>query len=52
MVRYRLGLIQRIGLEAVEALEADNTIRKWTREELREIAATYRAKRKELESKE
>lgn len=48
-VDYRIGLIARVGLEAVEALEADNTIRKWTREELREIAATYRAKRKELE---
>jgi predicted nucleic acid-binding Zn ribbon protein len=48
-VDYRRGLIERIGLEAVEALEADNSIRKWTREELREIAATYRAKRKELE---
>jgi hypothetical protein len=51
-VDYRIGLIARIGLAAVEALEADNSIRKWTREELREIAATYRAKRKELEGKE
>jgi hypothetical protein len=48
-VDYRCGLIARIGLAAVEALEADNTPRKWTREELRDIAATYRAKRRELE---
>lgn len=50
-VDYRLGLIARIGLPAVEALEADNEVRKWTREELRGIAATYRAKLKELKEK-
>ena len=33
-VDYRLGLIGRIGVGAVEALEADNRVRKWTREEL------------------
>ena len=49
---YRIGLIARIGLAAVEALEADNTPRKWTREELIEIKQTYKAKRKELERKE
>jgi hypothetical protein len=48
-VDYRLGLIGRIGLVEVEALEADNRIHKWQREELRAIAATYRTKRKELE---
>jgi hypothetical protein len=48
-VDYRLGLIGRIGLDQVEALEADNRIHKWQREELRAIAATYKAKRKELE---
>ena len=45
---YRLGLIQRIGLERVEALEADNTSTKWTAELLREIKTTYKAKLKEL----
>ena len=50
-VDYRKGLIERIGLEAVEALEADNSIRKWTREELIAIRDEYRRKRKELESK-
>jgi len=45
---YRGGLIRRIGLEAVEALECDNTIIKWTREMLEEIKARYTAKIKEL----
>lgn len=48
-VDYRIGLIGRIGLEAVEALEADNTPRKWLREDLIAIKATYKAKLKELE---
>lgn len=47
-VDYRIGLIARIGLEAVEALEADNTPKKWDRDELRQIAATYRSKLREL----
>jgi hypothetical protein len=49
VVEYRINLVKRIGLEAVEALEADNRVHKWTREELREIAAHYRMRRKELE---
>jgi hypothetical protein len=47
-VDYRIGLVARIGLEAVEALESDNTPRKWTRDELRAIRDTYRAKLKEV----
>lgn len=47
-VDYRRGLIERIGLEAVEALEADNTPHKWTREELRAIRDEYRLRLKEL----
>ena len=43
-VDYRLGLIARIGLERVEALESINTPHKWTREELVAIRETYRAK--------
>lgn len=46
---YRTGLIKRIGLEAVEALEADQTPRKWTVAELAEIKATYRAKLRQLQ---
>ena len=48
-VDYRIGLIARIGLEAVEALESDNRVRKWTRGELIEIRARYAQKRRELE---
>lgn len=40
-VDYRIGLIARIGLERVEALEADNTPRKWTREELYAMKADF-----------
>ncbi len=49
-VDYRIGLINRIGLDRVEALERDNKPRKWTREELIEIKDRYRAKAKELKS--
>ena len=48
VVGYRAGLIARIGLEAVEALEADNAPRKWSREELIAIKREYVAKRKGL----
>lgn len=49
VVDYRINLIERIGLEAVEALEADNRVHKWTREELIAIKEKYRAKARELE---
>jgi hypothetical protein len=48
-VEYRQGLLVRLGLYVVEALEADNRIHKWTREELIAIRETYKTKRKELE---
>lgn len=51
-VDYRLGLIARIGLARVEALETDNTPRKWERDELRQIAADYRAKLKQLKQEQ
>lgn len=41
-VDYRIGLIKRIGVKRVEALETNNTPHKWTREELTEIRETYR----------
>jgi hypothetical protein len=50
-VDYRLGLIARIGLEAVEALEADDAPRKHTIEELRTIRDEYRAKLRALKAK-
>lgn len=45
---FRTGLIARIGLEAVEALEADHAPRKETIEQLKAITAEYRAKTREL----
>lgn len=48
VVDYRIGLIKRIGLERVEALENNNEVHKWTKEELRDIKARYVAKLKEL----
>lgn len=49
-VDYRIGLIHRIGLERVEALEANNIPHKWTIEEVKGIIATYKRKIKELEA--
>ncbi len=48
-VDYRIGLIARIGREAVEALESDNTPHKWTHDELIEIKRVYREKLRTLE---
>lgn len=48
-VDYRVGLIDRIGRAAVEALEADQAPRNYSIDDLREIVRTYRAKCKELE---
>lgn len=47
-VTYRQGLIARIGLPAVEAIEADQTLRKYTKEGLVEIARQYRARARAL----
>ena len=47
-VDYRIGLVNRIGLDAVEALESINDVKKWTHDELRAIRATYSAKTKQL----
>lgn len=51
-VDYRIGLIGRIGIDAVQAIESDCAPHKWTHDELRQIAATYRQKLKDLRSKE
>lgn len=45
---YRIGLIARIGLEAVEALESDDTPRKYSIEELKAIKTQYVAKLRQL----
>ena len=47
-IGYRAGLLERYGLEFVEALEADNTPRHQTAQEIDAIRDTYRAKTKEL----
>ena len=49
-VDYRVGLIARIGLEAVESLEADQTPKKYTIAELKAIKAHYVAKLKEMKN--
>jgi hypothetical protein len=49
LVLYRLGLIRRIGLEAVERLEGPHEPRKYSIDELREIRDTYRRRARELE---
>ena len=47
-VNYRLGLIERIGLSALEALEFDNAPRHFTKDDLRELEKVYKEKRKAL----
>jgi len=47
-VDYRIGLIARIGQEAVDALESDQGVRKYTIDDLKAIKAEYRAKTREL----
>ncbi|AXJ04876.1 ninG protein [Pseudomonas fluorescens] len=47
-VDYRIGLIARIGQEAVDALESDQSVRKYTIDDLKAIKAEYRAKTREL----
>ena len=47
-VDYRIGLIARIGIKRVEALESDQRPRKWSIEELKQITATYKQKLRDL----
>lgn len=49
-VDYRIGLIKRIGIERVEALESDNQPAKYTIEDLKEIIKKYKAKLKEVQN--
>jgi hypothetical protein len=51
-VQYRIGLLARIGLDAVEALEADNEPVKWDRDTLRQIKVIYRAKTRALKKEQ
>ncbi len=47
-VEYRIGLIARIGLERVEALESDNRVRKWSADSLRAMKAEYQRRVREM----
>lgn len=47
-VAYRIGLIARIGLERVEALEVNNTPRKWTHDELRSMKLEFQNMARDL----
>lgn len=45
---YTPNLIERIGQEAFDVLMGPHPVKKWTREELEELAARYRKKTREL----
>lgn len=47
-VAYRMGLIERVGQRVVDLIEADNTLRKYTRDGLIEVARYYNAAAKRL----
>jgi hypothetical protein len=47
-VEYRKGLVARVGEQTVLMLEHDNESRNYTRQELIDLAAHYRAKTREL----
>jgi hypothetical protein len=47
-LEYRRGLVARIGVERVEALERDNSVKKYTISEAQAIRAEYREKLKAL----
>ena len=51
VARYRINLIERIGLGAVEELEGPHEPKKYTIDEIIEIKDTYKAKLKELAAK-
>ncbi|WP_241597710.1 recombination protein NinG [Rosenbergiella epipactidis] len=45
---YRINLIEKIGIERVEALESNNESHRYTREELEALRAHYRQKTRDL----
>lgn len=52
VVGYRMGLIQRIGLQAVEALEADHAPRNYTISDLRAIKSDYTERARQLKKEQ
>lgn len=51
LINYRRGLIAKIGIEKVEQLEADQTPKHYTIDDIKQIIQMYKAKVKELERK-
>ena len=47
-VDYRIGLIKRIGVEAVDAIESDQTPKHYTKDDLYALRAHYKQKLREL----
>jgi len=52
LLGYRPGLIQKIGIEAVEWLEGTHQPKKYTVDELKAMTAEYRAKTRELKKEQ
>jgi hypothetical protein len=52
IVEYRKGLIERIGLKRVEQIESDQTVRKYTKEALQEIARHYNEEARRLKKEQ
>ena len=50
IVEYRKGLIERIGLERVEEIETDQTLRKRSKQDLIDVAKHYSAEAKRLKA--
>ncbi len=48
---FRAGVIARIGLARVEALEADQTSPKWSADDIRAIRDHYKAKLREMKAR-
>ena len=48
---YRIGLVKRIGIERVEALECDHKLNHYSKDELKEIEKKYKLMLKQLETK-
>ena len=48
LTNYRINLIKEIGIEAVEVLDSNNEVTRYTCEELKSIELKYKAKCKEL----
>jgi hypothetical protein len=51
-VEYRINLVQRIGLAAVEQLEGPHEPKRYTIDELKAIRDEYRRKLKELQTRD